>query len=412
MPTATKRKACAICQTPDPEMVMALPATPLCDDYVAPERVGEPQDSYPLDLYFCDNCGLLQLLDIVDPKAVYADYLYETSASLGLEQHFQQYADDILSNLGIPGGRLVIDIGCNDGTLLKCFRHMGMRVLGVEPARAIAQKVQSSGIEVIPEFFSCKLAKKIRQQHGPAAIVAANNVMANVLDLHDFVRGVAHLLDEDGVFVFETGYGVDVVREHLVDTIYHEHLYYLNTISLCHLFQQHGLELINIERNSSKGGSLRGVAQVAGGPRTISPAVAERENLEISLGFDSAQVYKNHAGQIEGLRTELRALLEEIRSKGKTVAVYGASAGVTTLLYFFGIGSDVEYLLDDNPARHGLLSPGYHIPVKPSDEIYARNPDYVLILAWRYAETISNRHTKYSQQGGRFIVPLPGVRVI
>jgi len=391
---------------------MALPATPLADDYVQEAYANEPQESYPLDLYFCVHCGLLQLCSLVDPESVYENYIYETSVSMGLVEHFERYADEVLSDIKPSAGQLVIDIGCNDGTLLKAFRRRDMKVLGVEPARKIAEKVQSTGIDVLPSLFSSHLAQTIRNDHGPTAVVTANNVLANVVDLHDFVEGVRCLLGEDGVFIFETGYGADVVQNHLVDTIAHEHIYYLNTLPLVHLFDQHGLELIDVARISSKGGSLRGVVQPSGGPRQVSPSVSEQKNLEINLGFDSAETYKKHAAEIEDVRTELRTLLENLKAKGKTVAVYGASAGVTTLLYFFGIGSEVQYLLDDNPVRHGLVSPGYHIPVRPSQEIYARNPDYVLILAWRYAEPIMKRHTEYVKQGGRFIIPLPAVKVI
>lgn len=412
MSRVAKRDVCGICGSPNPEMVMALPATPPCDEYVQQKYANDHQESYPLDLYFCENCGLLQLCYLVDPQSVYENYIYETSVSPALVQHFEQYADEVVSSIKPAAGQLVIDIGCNDGTLLNCFRRLGMKVLGVEPAREIAKKVQASGIDVVPSLFSRKVAESIKEQHGPAAVITANNVLANVEDLPDFVEGVRHLLSEDGVFVFETGYGADVLQEHLVDTINHEHIYYLNTLPLVHLFKEHGLELIDMDRISSKGGSLHGVVQRSGGPRDVQTSVAEQTKVEISLGFDSAETYKKHAANIEGVRDELQVLLKDIKDSGKTTAVYGASAGVTTLLHYFDLGTDIEYLLDDNPGRFDLLSPGYHIPVMSSQEIYDRNPDYVLILAWRYAEPIAKRHAKFLEQGGHFIVPFPSVQVI
>ena len=407
-----RRDNCRLCGGHDLELVLQLAPTPIADDYVSVERVDEVQEAYPLDLYLCHTCGHVQLLDVVDPEALFGEYVYVTSVSLGLVEHFRRYADALMRRVNLPQGAFVVEIGSNDGSLLRFFQERGMRVLGIDPAREIARRATESGIETLPTYFTSELAHKIKQKYGPAAIVTANNVFAHADDLADMADGVCELLASDGVFVFEVSYLVDIVQKALFDTIYHEHLCYHSVKPLDSFFSRHGMQLIDVQRIPSKGGSLHATAQLAGGPRPVSPSVAELIALEASLGLDGPAPFKALATQLDGIKTELLNLLRDLKAQGKTIAGYGASATVTTLLHHFDLGGRLLFLVDDNPLKHNLFSPGYHIPVFPSQAIYERKAGYVLILAWRYAEPIVKKHQVFLFQGGHFIVPMPSVEVI
>lgn len=406
-----KRDNCRLCLSADVEKVMPYVATPVGDHYVSDAEVGENQEVFPLDLYFCRNCGQLQLLDVVNPEAIYKDYLYETSTSLGLVEHFQKYAEDIIRRMNIVQGDFVVDIGCNDASFLKCFYDKGMKVLGIEPATEIAKKVATKNIDVMNEFFTCDLARRIKQKCGSAKMISANNVMANVEDMNDFVGGVSSLLAEDGIFIFESGYAVDTIRNSVMDNIYHEHLCYFRLNPLIKFFKKHGMEVFEVERVDTKGGSLRGVVQRIGGRRPVSPAVKARMLMEGSSGYDSVELYREFAARMEMIRCQVVELLEDLRKDGAVIAGYGASVGSTTLLYYYGANKYLNVLFDDNPIKQGLYSPGHHIPVVPSGEIYNRKPDHILIFPWRYVGPIKEKHRRYLEEGGHFIVPLPQVEV-
>ena len=326
-----KRDSCRLCESKDVKLVMNYTATPVGDHYVTVDNIDEEQEAYPLDLYFCNSCGQLQLMDVVNPEFVYTEYLYETSTSLGLVEHFQKYADQVLDRYRPKPQSLVVDIGCNDASFLRCFHGKGMFALGIEPANKIAKKVKGSGLNVLNTFFSKALAIEIRAKHGQASIISANNVMANVENLGDFAEGLRELLAPNGIFTFESGYLVDLVRNCVVDNVYHEHLCYFRLNPLVTYFKRHGLEVIDIQHSPMKGGSLRGTVQLSGGPRSVSTNVAERMSWETSLGYDQAGVYEELSSRMEFVKKQLFTLLCNLKEQGKTIAGYGASVGVTTL---------------------------------------------------------------------------------
>lgn len=391
---------------------MPIASTPVGDAFIPADRIDEAQDVFPLELHLCLDCGLLQLLGVIDPEIIYRDYLYETSISIGLVEHFRRYGEDVLSRLKPPENSLVIDIGSNEGALLRAFKNGGMRVLGIEPAREIAQRATESGVESIPDFFNTRLALEVKHKYGPARIITANNVLANVDDLSGMIEGIRELLAPDGVFVFETGYMVDLIQNTVIDNVYHEHLCYFSVKSLAKLFDLHGMELIEVDRVPTKGGSIRGMAQLINGARTLSHNVTELKTLESELGFDRLGAFKAFASRVETIKEQLVKLITDLKGQEKTIAGYGASVGVTTLLYYLDIGNVLSYLVDDNPTKHNMYSPGHHLPVLPSEQIYERKPDYVLILAWRYADRIMTKHRDYTNQGHHFILPLPSIEVI
>lgn len=376
------------------------------------ERVHIPQPSYPLDLYLCKDCGLAQLLDVVDPKIIYPDYIYETVSSLGLVEHFDAYAQDVLSRAKPAKGALVVDIGSNDGTLLKSFKKRGMKVLGIDPARLIAEHATKEGVETWPVFFTRKTAAQIRAEKGPAAVITTNNIFANVDNLHEMTEGIRDLLAPDGVYVLESSYVGDQLANMVFDFIYHEHLTYFSVKPLASFFKSKGLEMIDVQRVPTKGGSLRYTMQRSGGPRKASPEVAKALAQERENGLHAAKTYKDFSAKIDAVKAEVAGLLKKLKAEGKTVAAYGASATSTTFIYHFDIGRQIDYFVDDYKLKQNTFSPGLHIPVLPSDTLYERKPDYVLIVAWRYAEPIIKKHARYLKQGGRFIVPLPKLKLV
>ena len=406
------RTDCRLCHSDRLETVLDIASTPVGDDFVVESKLGKPQPTYPLTLSVCRNCGLLQLPGVINPELIYSDYLYETSASLGLEAHFVNYARRILDKVRPGKGALVVDIGSNVGCLLHGVKSLGHPVLGIEPASALARKATDSGVETWPVFFNRETAARIRREKAPAGIITANNVFANIDDLTDMMEGIAELLDDNGVFVFETGYMLDTVQNTVIDNVYHEHLCYFSVLPLIPFFHSHGLELVDVERIPTKGGSIRGMVQRKGGPRPVSESVTGLANLERELGFGGLAPFTNFVRRVEAMKEELLALIDGLRAQGKTVAGYGASVGVTTMLYYLGLKDRLECLYDDNPVKFGTYSPGLHIPVHDSAKIYEHKPDYILNIAWRYAGPILRRHAAYLDGGGQFISMLPTVSIV
>lgn len=408
----THRTTCRLCDGIALEIVLPMVATPVADDYRPADQVDEPQAAFPLDLYQCRSCGHVQLLDVVHPDILFGNYTYTTSVSLGLIEHFRRYAEEIIARTGMPAGSLVVEIGSNDGTLLRFFKHRRMRVLGVDAAPGIARQATESGIPTLPTYFTADLGTQIHRDHGPAALVAANNVFAHADDLGGIADGVRELLSEDGVFVFEVSYLVDTVEKMLFDTVYHEHLCYHSIKPFTRFFKRHGLELFDVQRIASKGGSIRGFVQRAGAARPVAPIVGELIALEDSMGLDGPAPIRTVQDRLQAVKRELLQTIDDLLAQGKVIAGYGASATVTTLTHYFDLGRRLSYVVDDNPKKHGTVTPGYLLEVFPSEMLYKRQPDYVVILAWAYSEPILRKHATFLAEGGRMIVPFPTMRVI
>jgi hypothetical protein len=387
--------------------------SPIGDHYVTAERVGEAQPSFSLTVYLCEACGHLQLLDVVSPEVLFREYTFETASSPGLVQHFRQHALHVAERIGLGAGGLVVEVGSNDGSLLAEYQGVGARVLGVDPARRIAAAATERGIETRCAFFSSGLARELRAVHGKAALVEANNVYAHADDLVDLTEGVRELLADDGVFVFEASYVLDLLDSCLFDTIYHEHTSYHSVAPLVSMFSRLGLELFDVERIATKGGSIRGYVQKRGGPRIVCDSVESLLALERRRAIAVRSTYQRFADQLEATKSGLHALLEPAVARGERVAGFGASVTVTTLVHHFELAELVHYLVDDNPSKHGLYSPGLHLPVRSSEQLHGADPpELVVILAWQYAKPIVDRHAAYMQRGGRFLVPLPEPRFV
>jgi len=391
--------------------VLALTPTPLANAFVDEAAKTIEQLCFPLDVYFCETCAHVQLLDVVDPGLLFENYVYVSGTSPTFVEHFDGYANDVIERFEPPDGSLVVDIGSNDGTLLAAFKSRGFRVLGIDPARDIAARANEAGIETLAAFFSGDLAAEIRESYVSADIITANNVFAHADDLGGIVAGVRALLSPGGVFVFEVSYLADVITDTLFDTIYHEHLAYHSVKPLKRFFADAGMALFAVERVGSHGGSIRGMAGLAGGPHETDGSVDRLIALEEEMGLDRAETFRNFAADIDALGQRLKSLIADIKSEGRSIAGFGAPAKATTLMYHFGIGADeLDFIVDDSPLKQGLYSPGTHIPVLAPDALYERKPDAVIILAWNFAETIMDKHSAFLEAGGRFIVPLPDLK--
>jgi len=404
---------CRLCGSTSLEHVLPIKPSAIGDAFVPLERLSEPQDLYPLDCYLCLDCGHLQNLDVVDPDILFRDYTYRTSVSLGLVEHFKRYAHSVVSSLSIPTGSLVVEMGSNDGSLLKAFKNEGMRVQGVDPARDIAAAATADGIPTIPDFFTSALASRIKSEQGEAKLFCANNVFAHIDNMSDVVKGIRLLLADDGAFVFEVSYIVDMIDNMVFDTIYHEHVSHHALIPLETFLNRHDMTLFHVERTGTKGGSIRAFAQpksTATRPRSreLSKLIAEEERR----GITKPKIYRDWFEEIERCRRHVLAYLDTAIADGKLIAAYGASTTTTTLLYHFELESRVKFIVDDNALKQGLYSPGAHIPVLPSSELATRKPDIVVILAWIYAEPILKRNQAYLEAGGRFLLPLPEPKVV
>jgi hypothetical protein len=408
-PTHYKARHCLLCRSSNLRLALPLAHSAIGNDYLPSIQ---PQQEFAQNLHLCTDCGNVQIEDVVNPDILFRSYTYATKSSLGLVKHFQVYAGEVASRAGAAAGSLVIDIGSNDGSLLRAFQELGFRGLGIDPAVEIARQATADGVETLPEYFTLPLARRIRESHGQAAIITANNVFAHSDKLPDMADGIRELLQPDGLFTFEVSYLLDIVHKMLFDTVYHEHLCYHSVKSLEAFFSRHGLELIDVQRVPTKAGSLRGTVQKLGGPRKAEPVVQQMIEWEAIARLHESDTWHDYTRRIAEARDRFNDLIDRTRAAGKRVAGYGASPTVTTLINQFGLAGKLDFLVDDNAVKQNTFSPGHHIPVYPSDELYSRNVDAVALLAWNYAAPIAARHTAFTARGGRFLVPLPYLQIL
>jgi SAM-dependent methyltransferase len=407
------RTTCRLCGGVNLTRVLALPATPPANAFVPREKLSDAQASFPLDVYFCETCGHLQLLDVVDPEILFRDYVYVSGTSPSFVRHFEAYAQDCIARFTPMRGGLALDIGSNDGSLLQFFKVAGMEVLGIDPARKIAAVATARGLETWPEFLNADVARRVLHEKGSASIITANNVFAHVDDLPGLTDCIRDLLADEGVYIFEVSYAADVHANVLFDTIYHEHLDYHTVAPLVPFFAAHGLELFAARRVNTHGGSLRGYVQRAGGPHQADGSVQVLIDDERAHNLGKVSGWTEFAERIDRLGKELTSLLCDLKGQGKRIAGFGAPAKATTLMYRFGLGSDViDYIIDDSPLKQGLFTPGKHVPVVAEDHLAASWPDYLVVLAWNFADPIIANHREYLDKGGHFIVPLPELRIV
>ena len=411
----TIRSTCRLCGSKEILRCIPLAAVPIVSPNVGlGDDAADPSLGRivaPLDNYLCGACGLIQLVHVVDPQLIYRNYLYRTSISLGLADHFQSLARDVVDGLGLSSGDRVVEFGSNDGTLLHFFKKAGMSVAGVDPAEAIAAEATRSGVPTRADFFGERLAASMLSEQGPAKVIVANNAMANIDDLDDILRGVKTLLAPDGAFVFETQYALDVFEKTLLDVIYHEHISCFSVRPVAQAFQRYGLQVFDAERIPTKGGSIRFWVQPIGGPRAVAGRVAELIALETATGLYDPAYLARFGEKVASIKAKLHAIIALKAADGK-IAGYGTSVGSAALIHQFELEDKLDLLLDDKPFKDRLEGPGYDLPVFTGAAVNEQRPALIVVLAWRYADTIIGNHRGYIDGGGEFVVPLPDISVV
>jgi len=404
--------SCIVCGQTTVEMFLDLGSTPLANKFLSLEQLAKPEPSYPLRVGFCHTCHHVQLTEAVPPGAMFEDYLYISSASDTLKAHLFDLSDVVTQRYELGKDHLVIDVGCNDGTLLSGFKRHGVRTLGVDPAKNLATFTDKLGIDRHIGFFNSTSAKEIREKFGPAAAITATNTFPHIPALQDFVRGLKTALAPDGVFVIEAHYLIDILDQGAFDTIYHEHISYWALGPICRLFEAHDMEVVNAERLALHHGQLRVFVQHKGAGK-VQPAVREILEAERARGLDRFETFTAFATEVQRIKLDLTRTISDLRAQGKRIAGYGAPAKGNTLLCFLELGADkIEYIVDRSPLKQGLFTPGLHVPVVPPARLLADQPDYVLLLAWNFIDEILEQQEAYRAAGGKFIVPVPRVKVV
>jgi hypothetical protein len=360
---------------------------------------------------FCPNCGLVQILETVDPKLLFCDnYPYYSSFSPALLRHSRENVRELIGSRGLNQNSFAVELASNDGYLLKNYVEMGIPCLGIDPAEGPARKAQEAGVPTICDFFTVDLARKLRDEGKSADVIHGNNVLAHVAETNGFVEGVRILLKDDGVAVFEFPYVKDLIDHVEFDTVYHEHLCYFSVTAVDRLMRRHDLYLNDIRRLPIHGGSLR---LYVGKKENVSPAVRSLMEVERAEKVDRLSYYTDFALRVEALKKSLFGMLADLRSRGKRIAAYGAAAKGTTLINFVGIGEDlVDFVVDRNTFKHGLFMPGKHIPISATEELLRKRPDYVLMLAWNFKDEIMAQQQEYIRGGGKFIIPVPDPKIV
>jgi len=405
------RDNCRLCHSRNVQLVVKLAPIPLAEKYSnSPSGAGD--EVFPIDLYMCLDCGHVQILDVIDSETLWVDYTYHSGQTKGIVDHFEQVAEKVIARYRPARGALVVDVGSNDGSLLRPFLRRGYRVVGIDPAADIARKATASGVPTIAELMSVDIALRIGAEHGSAAVVTAFNVFAHADDMGSMADSIRTLLAPDGVFLFEVQYLMDIIDHTLLGTIFHEHMSHHSLKPMTAFLARHDMELIDVERVTIQKGSIIGTAQPKGGPRKPTPAVAELVALEAERKLDRPETVERFGAKLQALKRQTAGLVEQWRKRGAKVAGYGAARSGPTLIAQLGLGKEIDCIFDDHPQKVGKYSPGDHIPVVPTSELYKRKPDYVIILAWIHAKKIVAANRKYLEEGGRFVVCCPEVQVI
>jgi SAM-dependent methyltransferase len=403
--------ACIVCQQPRVEEFLDLGVTALANNFLTPEEIQGDEPAYPLRVGFCHNCGHVQLTTPVPPARMFQTYLYKSSASTTLIDHMADLAGTLVERHRLGPDDLVVDIGCNDGTLLLAFRDLGVRTLGVDPAENLAA-LDESGIDRYVGFFGERTADEITKRWGRAAVATATNTFPHIPALDDFVRGIDRLLEPGGTFVIEAHYLLDLIEQGAFDTVYHEHISYWALGPLIRLFDRFELDVVRVERLPIHHGQIRASVQRRG-EGDIDSSVHELLDLERSKGLDRFSTMEQFGQQVRRAKDDLQSELRRLKSEGKRLAAYGAPAKGNTLLSYLELDADtIEYIADRSSLKHGRFTPGTHIPVVPAERLLEDQPDYAVLLAWNFEEEILAQQAEYRRRGGKFLIPVPELREV
>ena len=404
---------CRLCNSDLKQSMVDLGMSPLCESFVGHDQLNSMEPFFPLHTHVCGECFLVQLDEYVNPSQIFEEYAYFSSYSTSWVEHAKKYCEMIARRLGLGPSSRVIELASNDGYLLQHFVGMGIPVLGVEPARNVAKVAMEKGVPTIAEFFGTDLAYQLRQEGQEADLIIGNNVLAQVPNLNDFVAGIRQVLKPEGVATFEFPHLQQLIDCNQFDTIYHEHFSYFSMITTEKLAERHGLKVIDVEEIPTHGGSLRVYLAHKASKRATSSAVGALIERELARGLGRLETYASFGEQVKRTKRELLSFLIAAKDAGKTICGYGAPGKGNTLLNYCGIGPDfLDFTVDRNPYKHGRFTPGMHVPILPVDAIDTTKPDLVLILPWNLEREIVEQMKHITDWGGKFIVPIPNVRII
>jgi SAM-dependent methyltransferase len=402
---------CRSCGCDDLRVVLDLGSQPIANALLSKDELSLPEPRFTLSVAFCPACALLQVTETVPPDVLYRrNYPYFSSSSPALLKHSAEHVAALVRRYGLGPHSFVVEVASNDGYLLRNFVERGISCLGVDPADGPVARANSVGVPTRHDFFGSRCAEQLASDGQLADVMIANNVVAHVDDINDFVAGFARLLKPTGVAVLEFAYAVDMIEECEFDTIYHEHLFYHTLHGLTPLFKRHGLYLNDVERLPIHGGSLRlTVSRTPGGTGALDALFAH----EAKLGVDKASFYDDFADRVRALRDKLATLLTSEKAKDKRIACYGAAAKGATLVNYLDLGEGFfEFVADANPYKQGKYMPGQHIPIRDPDQLVANQPDYVLLLVWNFAGEVMRQQATYRERGGSFIIPVPEPHIV
>ncbi len=405
----THHSTCRICGSADLMQVLDLGKTPPANAYVQFGDLDKQQPTYPLAIYFCRGCSLVQQLDVVDPDMLFKNYHYMTGANFPATEHFRRYAEDAIKRFISSADDLVIDIGGNDGVLLDFVKDFA-RVLNVDPADNLAAVSEAKGVPFYTAFFNSKTSDELLRKYGHANVVTANNVFAHTDPLRDVFAGVSKLIRHDGVFIFEVHWVKHLLETGCFDQIYHEHLCFHSLHALKHLVESSGMKIFDVEIVPMQGQSLRVYAAKDREPKASVAAILKEEQ---DAGLTREETYRSFSEVVERNKAELLTLLSGLKASGKKIVGYGAPAKGNTLLNYYGIGTEtLDYLTDSTPLKHGLYSPGMKIPIKDEALLETDTPDYLLLLAWNYKDAILQKEQSLRDRGALFILTIPSVQIV
>ena len=410
-----KIKNCRICESAELFDVIDLGNQPIPNGFLSKKDLSKKEQKYPLVVCFCNNCSLLQLRYLVNPEAMFKNYLYIPSSSKTRVEHFRKLAESIKSIVKLDDKSLVIDIGSNDGSLLICFKNLGTRILGIDPAENLVKVAVLNGIETVEGYFSSTLALKIVKKYGKAKAILSTNTIAHIPNLHEVLKGVSILTEKEGIFVMQFPYVLDLLEKNLFDTIYHEHLSYFSLKSLLKLAEGSDLEIFDIQRNDLDGGAIRVFWKKREGiineinKKNIYKILKEEEKY----GLYKKETYSKFANRVKALKIATLKKINYLKKNKKQIVGYGAAAKANVLLNYFVLDTKtIDYIVDSTPYKQGLFTPGTHIPIYSEEKIYDNIPDYILIFAWNFSKEIIKKNIKYKKSGGKFIIIEPKLEII
>lgn len=406
-------KICRLCKSDNLKKFLDLGKQPPSDAFLTKSQLSDPEMTYPLRVFLCVNCGQVQLGDVIPPEILYRrNYPYESSTTRTGREHFFDFANKVIRRFKLKPSSLVVDIGSNVGLLLKGFKNQAIRVLGIDPASDIVQIAIENGIKTIDSFFTSSLASQLVEIEGKASVITATNVFAHIDDLDDCMKGVTAFLKEDGVFIIEFPHFLELVKGCEYDTIYHEHLSYLSIKPLTKFFAGFGMEIFDVERYPIHGGTLR-VFVSRKHIRDIKPVVSDILNEESNSGIHTIGRLNEFAREVKIHREQLRNLLLGLKGQGKVIVGISAPAKGNTLLNYCKIDNKiVDYITEKASIKIGLFTPGTRIPICSDSKLFDSKPDYALILAWNFADEIISNLSKYHDLGGKFIIPIPNIKIV